>query len=84
MTPQAIAKEVSDAKAAQTKLVDTLRSAGAQITPSPIATPGCTVADKLVDSGGRARCFAQYMRIHTFTGYVGPDLLPDGPLPGEA
>jgi hypothetical protein len=26
--------------------------------------PTCTVAEKAVDSGERARCFAQYMRIH--------------------
>ncbi len=27
--------------------------------------PSCTVADKPVNNGARARCFAQYMRIHT-------------------
>ena len=27
--------------------------------------PTCTVANKAIDSGSRARCFAQYMRIHT-------------------
>lgn len=26
--------------------------------------PSCTVAEKPVDSGERARCFAQYMRVH--------------------
>lgn len=26
--------------------------------------PTCSVADKAVDSGSRAKCFAQYMRIH--------------------
>ncbi|MGB7587232.1 MAG: hypothetical protein WBM00_00830, partial [Solirubrobacterales bacterium] len=26
--------------------------------------PSCTVAEKPIDSGDRARCFAQYMRIH--------------------
>jgi hypothetical protein len=66
MTPQAIAGEVSAAKAAQTKLVGSLRAAGTEITPSPIDTPSCSVAGKLVDSGSKARCFAQYMRIHTF------------------
>ena len=30
-----------------------------------IALPTCTVAGKTVTSGARARCFAQYMRIHT-------------------
>jgi len=29
-----------------------------------IALPTCSVADKTVTSGARARCFAQYMRIH--------------------
>jgi hypothetical protein len=66
MTPEAVAGEVSAAREAQTKLVDSLRSAGEQITPSPIDTPDCSVAGKLVDSGSRARCFARYMRVHTF------------------
>jgi hypothetical protein len=38
-----------------------------------IAFPTCSVANKAVDSGARARCFAQYMRIHTLEatgGYV--------------
>jgi hypothetical protein len=30
-----------------------------------ISLPTCNVADKLVNSGARARCFAEYMRIHT-------------------
>jgi hypothetical protein len=29
-------------------------------------TPNCSVAGKLVDTGSEARCFAKYMRIHTF------------------
>jgi hypothetical protein len=29
-----------------------------------IVLPTCSVAGKAVDSGARARCFAQYMRIH--------------------
>jgi hypothetical protein len=66
MTPQAIAGEVSGAKAAQSKVFDALHKAGVQITPSPIVTPTCSVAGKLVNSGDRARCFARFMRIHTF------------------
>jgi hypothetical protein len=31
---------------------------------SGVDLPSCTVAEKPVDSGERARCFAQYMRIH--------------------
>jgi F0F1-type ATP synthase membrane subunit c/vacuolar-type H+-ATPase subunit K len=66
MTPTAIAGEVKGAKAAQTALFAKLNKAGVQITPSPINTPGCSVAGKLVDNGDKARCFAEYMRIHTF------------------
>lgn len=30
-----------------------------------VALPTCSVAGKAVDTGARARCFADYMRIHT-------------------
>jgi len=30
-----------------------------------VSFPTCNVAGKAVDTGARARCFAQYMRIHT-------------------
>jgi hypothetical protein len=32
--------------------------------PSSIGLPSCDVANKPIDSGERARCFASYMRIH--------------------
>jgi F0F1-type ATP synthase membrane subunit c/vacuolar-type H+-ATPase subunit K len=66
MTPQAVAGEVAAAQKAQSQLFAKLSGSGAQITPSPITTPSCSVAGKVVDSGSKARCFAQYMRIHTF------------------
>jgi hypothetical protein len=66
MTPTAITGEVAAAKAAQQKLFTQLHNAGVQITPSSIDTPSCSVAEKSVDSGSSARCFAEYMRIHTF------------------
>ena len=66
MTPKAIAGEVASAKAAQTKLFESLNKAGAKLTPSPIETPTCSVADKQVNDGDTARCFAEYMRIHTY------------------
>ena len=66
MTPTAIKSEVTAAKAAQSKLFDKLNAAGVTMTPSPIKTPSCSVAGKTVDTGAEARCFAQYMRIHTF------------------
>jgi hypothetical protein len=66
MTPAAIAGEVTAAKAAQTKLITSLQSAGVKITPSPITVPNCSIAGKFVNTGSRARCFAEYMRIHTF------------------
>jgi len=58
MTPKAIAGEVAGAKAAQAKLFATLQKAGVPTTPSPINTPSCSVAGKVVNSGSRARCFA--------------------------
>lgn len=66
MTPTAIKGEVAAAKTAQTKLVSDLQSAGAKITPSPIEAPTCSVAGVTVSNGSEARCFARYMRIHTF------------------
>ena len=66
MSPSTIAGEVSAAKEAQSKLVSQLQSAGVQITPSPIETPSCSVAGEQVTDGSKARCFAKYMRIHTF------------------
>jgi hypothetical protein len=66
MTPAAISGEVKAARDAQTKLVSSLQGAGVKITPSPISTPSCSVAGKFVNTGSRARCFAEYMRIHTF------------------
>jgi len=66
MTPAAIAGEVTAAKQAQSKLFSQLKAAGSNLTPSPIETPTCSVANKLVDTGSEARCFAKYMRIHTF------------------
>ena len=42
-----------------------------KITPSPIETPSCSVAGEPVDTGSEARCFAQYMRIHTFAASSG-------------
>lgn len=66
MTPKAIAGEVTAAKAAQQKLFASLQKAGVSLTPSAIDTPSCSVAGKVINSGDRARCFAKYMRIHTF------------------
>jgi hypothetical protein len=66
MTPSAIAAEVKADRTAQAKLVATMKAVGVTITPSPIDAPTCTVANVAVDSGSSARCFAEYMRIHTF------------------
>jgi hypothetical protein len=71
MTPTGIAAEVSQIKAAQTKLVSQFKAAGVQFAPTPVAAPSCSVAGKLVNSGDRARCFAQYMRIHALGGTNG-------------
>src|SRR5262245_34182544 len=66
MTPKAFAGEVAAAKAAQTKLFESLNKAGEKMTPSPIETPKCSIAGEQVTNGDKARCFAKYMRIHTF------------------
>ena len=66
MTPTAIAPEVKAAKQAQSQVISQLQGAGAKITPSEISTPSCSVAGKQVSNGTQARCFAEYMRIHTF------------------
>ena len=71
MSPKGIAAEVKADQTAQTALFAKLHKAGVQLTPSPINTPSCTVAGKLIDNGDRARCFAQYMRIHTFAASSG-------------
>ena len=46
--------------------------------PSTIRLPTCSVAGKAVNNGTRARCFADYMRIHTYeaTGGVPYSLMP--------
>jgi len=41
------------------------QSAKAAKLPASISLPTCDVAGKAIDTGDRARCFAQYMRIHT-------------------
>jgi len=66
MTPATIAGEVKAAKTAQSQLISKLQAAGVKITASPITAPSCSVAGDQVNNGNRARCFAKYMRIHTF------------------
>jgi F0F1-type ATP synthase membrane subunit c/vacuolar-type H+-ATPase subunit K len=71
MSPSGIAAEVKADQAAQTKLFAQLHAAGVKITPSAIVTPTCTVAGQAIDTGAKARCFAKYMRIHTFAASSG-------------
>ncbi len=66
MSPTAIEAEANAAQTAQDQLFAKLHKAGVQITASPIDKPSCTVANEYVNNGDKARCFAQYMRIHTF------------------
>src|SRR4029079_8128009 len=51
MTPAAIAAEAKQAKL-PAEVMDQI--------------PTCDVAGKTINSGARAKCFASYMRIHTF------------------
>jgi hypothetical protein len=71
MTPSGIAAEITANTAAQTKLVAEMKAAGVTITPSPMTAPTCSVAGKSVNSGATARCFADYMRVHTFAATSG-------------
>jgi hypothetical protein len=71
MTPTGIKAEVAADRSLQTKLIAKMKAAGVTVTPSPITTPTCSVAGKTVDSGASARCFAEYMRIHTFAASSG-------------
>jgi hypothetical protein len=41
------------------------KEAQAAKLPASVKLPTCSVAGKTVDTGSKARCFAQYMRIHT-------------------
>jgi hypothetical protein len=41
-----------------------IKAAGAKAGLKDVAYPTCTVAGKPINSGPRARCFAQYMNIH--------------------
>jgi len=71
MSPSGIAAEVKADQAAQTKLFAQLHAAGVKMTPSAIVTPSCTVANQAITTGSKARCFARYMRIHTFAASSG-------------
>ena len=71
MSPTAIAAEQKAAQTAQDQLFAKLHKAGVQIAASPIDKPSCTVANESVNTGDKARCFAQYMRIHTFAATAG-------------
>jgi hypothetical protein len=68
MTPAAIAPEVQDVVKAQNQLAAAQTKAGVpaaqRFTFTHVTAPSCSVAGKLVDGGSRARCFAEYMRIH--------------------
>jgi len=66
MSPKGIAAEAKAAQTAQAAVFAKLNAAGVKLTPSPITVPSCTVAGQLVNNGNRARCFAEYMRIHTY------------------
>ena len=55
-----------------------IKAEGAKAGLTGIDYPTCSVANKTVNTGDRARCFAQYMRIHTLeaTGGVPYAMMP--------
>ena len=60
------------------------KEAQAAKLPESISLPTCDVAGKAITNGTRARCFAQYMRIHTLEATGGDTYSEMGPLPGQA
>ena len=51
---------------------DEIRAAAQEAgLPASIELPSCDVVDQTIDTGGKARCFAQYMRIHALEGTGG-------------
>jgi hypothetical protein len=64
MTPAGIAPEVKDIMASQAGLVAKFKAVGVTFTPTVVSVPSSSVAGQLVNSGERARTFAEYMRIH--------------------
>jgi hypothetical protein len=42
-----------------------IKQAATQAGLTNVSLPSCSVAGKTIDTGSEARCFAQYMRIHT-------------------
>jgi F0F1-type ATP synthase membrane subunit c/vacuolar-type H+-ATPase subunit K len=68
MTPTGIAPEVRDILASQQQLAAAQAKAGIpagqRFAFTKVEAPSCSVAGQLVNGGDRARCFAQYMRIH--------------------
>lgn len=45
--------------------------AGIEEAGLDVAVPSCDVAEKNIDTGDRARCFAEYLRIHALEGTGG-------------
>jgi hypothetical protein len=42
-----------------------IKAEGQKAGLTGVTYPSCNVADKAIDTGSKARCFASYMRIHT-------------------
>jgi uncharacterized iron-regulated membrane protein len=68
MTPSGIQPEVDAIKGEQQKIAAAQKKAhvpaSQQLAFTSVEAPSCSVAGQQVDSGGRAQCFARYMRIH--------------------
>jgi hypothetical protein len=75
MTPQAIVPEVKAIQAAQKQIaaeqVKASVPASQRFTFTTVSAPSDSVADLAVNTGDRARTFAQYMRIHALGGTNG-------------
>jgi hypothetical protein len=69
MSPSGIAAEVKAIQQSQQQLLAAQTKAGLpaaqRYVMTPVSAPSCSVAGKTIDNGARARCFAEYMRIHS-------------------
>jgi hypothetical protein len=72
MTPKAIQPEVTAIQATQKHIAAQMKAARAPaIDFTPVSAPSCSAAGETINTGAKARCFAQYMRIHALGGSNG-------------
>jgi hypothetical protein len=66
MNPEQMKKDIEDVILPNQQTIAKERAkAGLEpIEFTPVSTPSCSVANKAIDTGAEARCFAEYLRLH--------------------